>query len=362
MTTSRRTARRGWVFVSYAHEDDERVRRIVEYLTSRGIPVWWDDLLNPGDPWGQVLRQKLDCAACVVVVWSRASVRSEFVESEARAALDHGARSGRVVPVLLDKEARTRIPLPFNIYEYHDLSSWDGRARGPLKTLATVVIRLVKRPPPSEEQWGPNLDDDYSVPEAKSASTQMRQLTRRLRSVGEILLGDDAALENLRAALEEVHKTLDVVDSAVEEFIDAGVTQNGIDHRPYVRFERGTLSRKIRNGRGHCDLIALHYSRRGGVRTWLEANATKRIIDRADGIFERLSEADHDLFDSLGRIGDVLTNESRVVVNLITADQHEAARMRVADGRKRLAPLEADLQKSIEVLQEIEQSLGFVAD
>jgi hypothetical protein len=67
------------------------------------------------------------------------------------------------------------------------------------------------------------------------------------------------------------------------------------------------------------------------------------------------------------------------VVNLLTAGQVEAARQRVLEGRKlprgvgcrhtrgaevrtgrgRLAPLEADLQKSTEVLQDVEHSLGF---
>jgi len=45
--------RRGWVFVSYAHADEERVRSIVAFLKSRKIDVWWDDLLVPGDEWGR---------------------------------------------------------------------------------------------------------------------------------------------------------------------------------------------------------------------------------------------------------------------------------------------------------------------
>lgn len=350
--------RRGWAFVSYAHQDQERVRSIVGYLKSRRIVVWWDDLLKPGDEWGRALKQKLADAACVVVMWSEASVRSIYVAAEAREALDRARGSGRLVPVLLDEHAASDIPLPFKEFQYHDLSQWDGRARRPLAPLASVVGKLMKRPPRSEER-GPNLGDDSPVRSAKGASTEIRQLSQRVGSIGEVLLGDDQAVDDLRAALGEVHKTLDVVARAVEEFVAAGLTRNGLDPRSYVRFERGALSRQIRDGRGHCDLIALHYYRQDGVQAWLKTHAPKDVLTRADEVFGRLSLADSDLFWWLGQIGEALTNESRIVVNLLTADQVEAARQRVFEGRKRLAPLEADLQKSTEVLQEVEHSLGF---
>lgn len=351
--------RRGWVFVSYAHDDESRVRTIVKYLESRGIDVWWDDLLEPGDRWGWVLRQKVNDAACIVVLWSRSSVRSVHVESEVRGFLDLAHSAGRLVPVLLDKEAEHEIPIPFNVYQYHDLGDWNGSARGPLRSLASVLARMVRRPPRSEEQQGPNLSDDTPVQSAQSASTEMRELSQRVGRIGEILISDADAVDDLRAALTEVDKTLDVVANAVEEFVAAGLTLDGLDAHPYVRFERGVLSRRIRDGRGHCDLIALHYARKDGVREWLQSNSSDDVVARADNVFAQLAEADLDLFRRLGQIGEALTNESRIVVNLLTANQTAAARQRVHQGRTRLAPLEADLDKSIEVLQHIEQKLGF---
>jgi len=287
-------------------------------------------------------------------------VQSMFVESVARAALDHARGAGRLVPVLLDKRAQRHVPLPFNVLQHHDLSDWDGRARRPLASLVLVVSGLVKRPPRGEDWWGPNLGDDNAVRSARAASTEMRRLSVRVGSISGLLAGRDVeAVDDLRAALGEVHKTLEVVTDAVEDFVAAGVSPTGLDPRPYVRFERGALSRRIRDGRGHCDLIAVRYGRREGIRDWLKANSPKRVLTRADRVFGRLSEADGDLFLWLGQIGDALTNESRVVVNLLTAGQPESARQRVVEARSRLAPLEADLQQSIEVLQGIEQSLGY---
>jgi len=352
-------SRRGWAFVSYAHEDEERVRSIVDYLKSRKIEIWWDDLLEPGDAWRWVLMRKIRDAACVVVMWSETSVQSRFVAAEVGEALDRAWASGRLVPVLLDRHAAPGIPLPFKELQYHDLSQWDGSARRPLAPLASVVRNLIRRPPRSEERQGQNLGNDSPVRSATDASTQLRQLSQHVGIIGEVLLGDDQAVDDLRAALDEVHKTLDVVAAAVEEFVAAGLTHNGLDPRSYVRFERGALSRQIRDGRGHCDLIALHYGRRDGVRAWLKAHASEQVLTRADEVFSQLSEADVDLFQWLGHIGEVLTNESRIVVNLLAADQAEAARQRVLEGRERLAPLEADLQKSTEVLQNVEHRLGF---
>jgi hypothetical protein len=54
----------GWAFVSYHHDDEERVRSIVDYLDhARSSRL--DELLVAGDEWRRVLQEKLDAAACV---------------------------------------------------------------------------------------------------------------------------------------------------------------------------------------------------------------------------------------------------------------------------------------------------------
>jgi hypothetical protein len=352
--------RRGWAFVSYAHADKGRVLPIVGDLESRGILVWWDDLLLPGDAFAAMIRSKLADAACVVVVWSRHSVRSDFVLAEATTgmALQTAEGMGRLLPVVLDEEAKANIPLPFTILHHCDLTAWDGQQSSLLDGLATAVQRLVDRPTRSEETYQPTLRDEHTIRDATAASAEMRNLTDRIQTIGLILADDHRVMANIRAALHEVHKTVDVVSGSVEEFVRAGVADGGLDPGPYVRFERGMLKTRIRDARGHCDLIGLHYARPDGIRPWLVANAPEQLDD-ADNAFKRLMSADGDLFRWLGRIGDVLTNESRVVVNLLVANQGDAARKRVSDGRERLKPLEDDLQLSIETLQRVEQALGF---
>jgi tetratricopeptide (TPR) repeat protein len=58
------------IFVSYASEDRERVRGLVELLESHGWSVWWDRSLKAGETWPDVIERELGRARCVLVVWS----------------------------------------------------------------------------------------------------------------------------------------------------------------------------------------------------------------------------------------------------------------------------------------------------
>ena len=69
-----------------------------------------------------------------------------------------------------------------------------------------------------------------------------------------------------------------------------------------------------------------------------------------------------DLFADLVRIGNALTNESRIILNLLLADQEKAARNRIIAGRKRLQPLERELEKGIDALERLKEYHGKVTD
>jgi sugar-specific transcriptional regulator TrmB len=111
----------GIVFMSYARTNVDRVRPLVDYLSEQGISVWWDKDIEPGERFRDAIFHVLEKASCVIVVWTHASVSSDFVRSEADRALQRGV----LIPVLLDKT--TKIPLPFTELNYLDLSDWDGR-------------------------------------------------------------------------------------------------------------------------------------------------------------------------------------------------------------------------------------------
>lgn len=112
------------VFISYASEDRDRVRPLAVALQAKGISVWWDRALAAGDDYAAVIARELAAAKAVVVVWSEASVLSNFVRDEAGRARD----GGRLVPVSID---RVELPLGFGALQAEDLTSWNGRAEAP---------------------------------------------------------------------------------------------------------------------------------------------------------------------------------------------------------------------------------------
>jgi hypothetical protein len=107
------------VFISYANPDRERARQIANTLSARGWSVWWDRKIKAGQTFDEVIERELDTAKHIVVLWSEASVASEWVRNEAAVA----AQRRVLVPVLLDS---VKVPLEFRRRQTADLVGWNG--------------------------------------------------------------------------------------------------------------------------------------------------------------------------------------------------------------------------------------------
>src|ERR1051325_2824115 len=132
------------IFLSYCAEDRERVRPLVALL-SEVAPVWWDQSIHHGENWEIAVETAVEQAACVVVAWTRESVKSNWVRSEAGDARDRSIQ----VPVLLDD---VKPPLAFRHIQTAQLQGWDGDREHPqaqaLKAaLASLVARRAASPP-----------------------------------------------------------------------------------------------------------------------------------------------------------------------------------------------------------------------
>jgi len=131
------------IFLSYKKSDADRVRSLVGALETQGWSVWWDTRLGAGEQWDEVIERELARARCVVVAWSRESVASRWVRTEASEGLERGI----LVPVLIDDVAQ---PLAFRLTQCvplmgASLSETDPMWAQVLRAVATLAGRAAPR-------------------------------------------------------------------------------------------------------------------------------------------------------------------------------------------------------------------------
>lgn len=72
------------IFMSYAKGDRDRARVLAESIERHGWSVWWDRKIPLGTSWDHVIEQQVDAARCIIVLWSKDSIASDWVKTEAR--------------------------------------------------------------------------------------------------------------------------------------------------------------------------------------------------------------------------------------------------------------------------------------
>lgn len=101
------------VLISYDHNDEAGAAALAKETERLGFTVWWDRKLIGGTRWAKVILEQLNAAHAVLVIWSRHSVHSEFVEDEARRAL----AAGKLIPLRTKDVEIGQIPLGFGGYQ-----------------------------------------------------------------------------------------------------------------------------------------------------------------------------------------------------------------------------------------------------
>ena len=124
------------IFLSYAREDADSARRIAQAVGDAGHEVWWDEQIHGGSRFTSAIDQALKNAEAVIVLWSKVSVESAWVQDEAA----EGRDSGRLVPVLIGE---TKPPLGFRQFQSIDLSRWSGRDSPELHGLIDAIGKIV---------------------------------------------------------------------------------------------------------------------------------------------------------------------------------------------------------------------------
>ena len=107
------------LFISYARPDQAEAKRIGEALAGTGLEVWRDNQLPAHRAYSEVIEERLSGAKAVLVLWSEAALKSQWVRAEA----DFARNAGKLVQASLDG---TEPPIPFNQIRFADLSGWGG--------------------------------------------------------------------------------------------------------------------------------------------------------------------------------------------------------------------------------------------
>jgi hypothetical protein len=133
------------IFISYARKDQPRARMLADALAAKGWSVWWDPKIQSGKSFDRVIEQAIAEAKCVVVVWSKYSVNSDWVRAEATNGLERGI----LISVTIDDALA--LPLRFTQVHTESLTEWDGTATSvKFDKVVADISALVAASGPSE--------------------------------------------------------------------------------------------------------------------------------------------------------------------------------------------------------------------
>jgi hypothetical protein len=121
------------VFISYSKPDQADARVLSALLEANGYSVWWDYNLVAGERFRGAIATELDKARAVIAIWTRNSVASDWVQSEAGRAL----RDHKLIPVRSAEIEYKDIPPPFE--NLHTVALSNGE-----QILAAVAGQLAK--------------------------------------------------------------------------------------------------------------------------------------------------------------------------------------------------------------------------
>jgi hypothetical protein len=125
------------LFLSYARVDREPVERLAKALSAAGYRVWWDAALEGGHHFAAEIERELNAADAVLVVWTAASVTSNWVLDEAM----HGRDRGCLIPVRFDDT-----PPPLGYRQFHTIDVSDPADAEDVAAISRAALRIMGQP------------------------------------------------------------------------------------------------------------------------------------------------------------------------------------------------------------------------
>lgn len=142
------------IFLSYSTKDRDRLKPLFQALAQQGWSVFWDhQSIHTGENWHRKIEEAINNSRCVVVVWSKHSIQSEWVLEEA----SRGKARNVLLPIRIDA---IESPFGFGMRQAGDFTGWNGKGDHPaFIELAAQIYGLLGRgsqplPPPPKSRMG----------------------------------------------------------------------------------------------------------------------------------------------------------------------------------------------------------------
>ena len=89
-----------FVFVSYSHSDSDKVYTELLRFAGTGVPIWYDEGIDPGNEWPDEVAAALDAASLLIVLMTPRAATSRNVNNEINFAI---RRSKPVIAIHLEE-------------------------------------------------------------------------------------------------------------------------------------------------------------------------------------------------------------------------------------------------------------------
>ncbi len=135
------------IFISYAPADQAIAAPLAATIEARGWTVFWDRRIPAGWRFDQYIEKQLESARCVIVLWSKAALGSDWVIEEAA----RGRERRILVPARIEDMPP---PLGFSRIHAADLIGWRGEAGHSGVAQLLHDIEGLLGPPPQRKATG----------------------------------------------------------------------------------------------------------------------------------------------------------------------------------------------------------------
>lgn len=190
----------GEIFISYASEDTEFARRLAAAFEQLGWSVWWDKQIPPGMDYAQVIEKAVTAASCIVVLWSKHSIGSRWVHTEAAVGADRHI----VATVLIDETPGEQIPFEFRRLQAVNLKDWSSAAAHEGFDRLANRIRSILNEPQQPEKPIKHDSDIVSWQQAMTSWGSGKQRGYRIGALVTGMLGLGACSEAMDMGDEEL--------------------------------------------------------------------------------------------------------------------------------------------------------------